>query len=231
MSNENQSWSQIEDNKPSAKKDTIGNAGQQNKPVRRKVDFVKLSSAPSHHFRPLGMFKSFDKFFVTENGKVRSAVSGDSSIVDLMKQKHNLDPQKRFAINVIDRSDGKLKVLEGPASVFRGFKEYNEKTKRNPGGSKEGADFEIDVAKKMTQNGERTFYTSKEEKRTPLTDAEKEMVSKNIYDLDEVFKETPKDKVEAFLFGRPLQQQLSQPSIIDEGNAVDDNTIDTDLNF
>ena len=240
MAQQVENWNTIGGNKGT------GNQGQrENRPPRPKAEYLKLSGSKEHNIRPLGLPVCFHKYFVKDStGKPRSAITNDPSTCPVAMN-HGLKPSKRYAINVIDRKDSKVKVIEGPNSIFKAFRQYFEETTRNPGGANSGADFKISV----TGTGEETRYETKFVKRTPLTDDEKAMVHSNIYDLTALYAETPKDRIEKYLFGPPkntgpargtpaAQKGLDDDDVPAAGDDVapgkevdDDDNLDDDLKF
>lgn len=100
---------------------------------------------------------------------------------------HNVNFQAKYAINVIDREDNQLKILEGGISIFEAFRSYHEMTEKSPGG-KNGADFSIEVT---GQKG-KDYYKTKKHQSTTLTEEEVAFLTKEgLYDLEEIYEETP----------------------------------------
>jgi len=100
---------------------------------------------------------------------------------------HNVQFQAKYAINVIDREDNQLKILEGGISIFEAFRSYHEMTEKNPGG-KNGADFSIEVT---GQKG-KDYYKTRKHQSTTLSDEEVSFLTKEgLYDLEEIYQETP----------------------------------------
>lgn len=119
----------------------------------------------------------------------------------IIRQKYNIEAKPRYAVNVIDRADGKLKIMEAPQSVFEKIKAWAKAAGQDPG-SKNGADFQITV--KLPPNGDkkRTEYLTTPIIQTPFTDEEKEMIrTKGLYDLEKEFAPTPQSEIEGKLFG------------------------------
>ena len=108
---------------------------------------------------------------------------------------HNVDFQAKYAINVIDREDNQLKILEGGISIFEAFRSYHEMTEKNPGG-KNGADFRLEVT---GQKG-KDYYKVNKHQSTTLTDEEVEFLkNEGLYDLDEAYQETPEKVWQAWV--------------------------------
>lgn len=161
-----------------------------------RAEFMRLG-AGKYTVRLLGTPVRFFKFMHQgSDGRWRSAVVMDPDDNVIVK-KHNLKPTERYAINVIDRADGKIKILEAGISVFSEFKKVYEIVKRNIGGA-EGSDFTIIVE----GAGRGKKYTTKFANNTPITDEEAKYVKEHgLYSLEDIFKPTPNDELEAKLFG------------------------------
>ena len=104
-------------------------------------------------------------------------------------------PKETFAIHVIDRRDGELKILEKGKSVFGAFAEYKRLSGVDPAG-KEGPDFNIKVDIKDPEDLRSTSYTvTPLGGPTPLTDDEIKMAKDNVWPLNKMYKSTPLDKI------------------------------------
>jgi len=119
-------------------------------------------------------------------------------------------PRKRFAGLVIDRADGKLKILDKGPAVFDGFSDYKKTFNVQPNG-KDGPDFIITVNVPMKNgkpNKRRTEYKVQHADKAPFTEEEREMIRANYIDLKthwrylpsplskikEIWEKTPADK-------------------------------------
>ena len=162
----------------------------------KKVEFLRLESGHSYKVRPLGSPVIFHKYILQHGGQWRWAICEDPDTCPV-KQKHNVEPRERYAVNVLDRADGKIKIMEGPVTVFKVFRTYLEGTGNSPGGP-QGADFTI----KVVGSGLKTRYENSLDKRTPFTDEEKSYIKgEGLYKLDRIFKSTPAEEIEEKLFG------------------------------
>ena len=199
----------------------------------KNLEFVKFVDGSSVNIRPLGNPIVFLKAGMTVNGKYRSAIIEDPDS-PVVKKFSNMNVNERYAVNVIDRSDKKIKIMEGPLSIFGEFKSYSEHTNENPGLSN-GADFSI----KASGDGKNRRYVTKFSSKTVLTDEEKAMIKEQgLYDLEKVFKVVPDDELESKLFDDPSKQpnkktgsgvaeELGLDSVETETSSSDD----LDLNF
>jgi len=200
----------------------------------RDLAFVRFSSGDTHNIRPIGSAIKFLKAGISHDGNYRSAIIEDPDSPTIKKYS-NMNISTRYAVNVLDRADGKLKIMEGPISIFKEFGQYNKMTGRNPG-AVEGGDFSIEVS----GNGKQRRYKTSFVKNTTLTDEEKKMLkSQGLYKLEGIFKVVDEDKIEEKLFGESksssnkmstenVEEELGLDAVGSVGDSVED---DLDLNF
>ena len=164
---------------------------------KRQIVFKRLTSGQSHVVRPVHKPMAVYKYYVNEGGKTKSAIVADPEVCPVREKHPDLKPSLRYAINVIDREDGELKVLEGPPTVFRAFRKWYEKTSKAPGGEK-GGDFGIDVEGK----GLKTKYDCQFVESTPFTEEELNMIKKDpgLYKLPDIYKPHSPEDIERILF-------------------------------
>jgi hypothetical protein len=115
---------------------------------------------------------------------------------------------------VIDRQDGKLKILEGPFSIFKALRSYYENTHRNPGKAN-GADFIV----KVKGLGEKKRYDCSFAGDNTLTQEEAKLINAHgTFKLDKIFKVTPADKIEAKLFSD--EEEKPKVAVIEKKSDV-----------
>jgi len=90
-------------------------------------------------------------------------------------------PEERFAVHCFDRSDGLLKVLEGPYELFEQFAAYQKNTKRNPSGP-DAPDFRMALMARPFR------YLVTATDATPLSEAEKVALVSRTLDLATIYK-------------------------------------------
>jgi len=190
-----------------------------------RIEYMKLVPSVKHVIRPVGFPVEFWKFFNRTDDGMRIAITDDPQIL----QRYDLEPSRRYAINVIDRADGQLKVLEFPYTIYQSLCKYKEMTNEDPGGNN-GADFSI----LKTGSGKKgTKYEVKKVKETKFTREEAAMIKdKGLYKLPELFKAVPADKIEGVLFGE--DEDTPDPDLElgeDKQDVVDDTVNDEDLKF
>lgn len=202
----------------------------------KNLEFIKFIEGTTLRIRPLGNPIVFLKAGLSSNGTYRSAIIEDPE-TPAVKKLSNATVSERYAVNVIDRADGQLKIMEGPISIFKEFKTYNDHTGKNPG-AYEGADFNIKVTGQLKMRRYDTSFS----KHTTLTEEEKGMIkSQGLYDLEKVFKVVPDDEIEERLVSgsKPSEKKNENKSNsdmddlgLDSSGEVDSSTgDDLDLNF
>jgi len=145
--------------------------------------------------RPLGNPVVFYKYMFKYNEVWRSAIWLDENC-SVMKN-HNITPSLRCAINVLDRRDNTLKVLEGSPKVFQVMKMFFEKTGKNPGGT-DGAQYNIS----LNENGGKTSYLLEFAGSHTLSEEDITLVKTNsLFLLKKIYKATPLEDIEKVLFG------------------------------
>lgn len=165
--------------------------------------FLKLSPGNAYKIRPVGNPCTFHAYWMAspdDPKRFNRAITEDPANC-IIRQKYNIEPKTRYAVNVIDRADGKLKVMEAPQSVFDVIKTWANASKQDPG-AKNGADFEIRVVVPPSGDRKRTEYKTTPIVQTPFTDDEKAMIKeKGLFDLEEIYKAVPQNEIESKLYG------------------------------
>lgn len=199
--------------------------------------YLKLTGSvqgTTYKVRPVGEPCSFFAYYVAspdDPKKFNRAITADPSSC-IIRQKYNVEAKARYAFNVIDRADGKLKIMEAPASVIDAIKRWAKASGQHPG-NKNGADFEITV--KIPANGDkkRTEYNTTPVIQTPFTEEEKEMLRSfndgKLWDLSEEFAPTPQDKIEEKLY--PTKAKATSAPVATAGAGAKPSNRSTDLGF
>ncbi len=172
---------------------------------KKNVAYLKVETGGKYKVRPVGQGIEITKVFNKHDGRIRCVVIDHTTdegqeAIDKLKSDYGLECNKKYIINVIDRADGQLKVYEGPKSVFEVFGEWKKESKVEPG-SKDGVDFSISAK----GDGKERRYMTMPLSPAPFTDAEKTMIKEKViagdHNLEELYKATPTDKIEEYLFG------------------------------
>lgn len=164
--------------------------------------FMKLKPDSKNKFRPLGDPVVFYRYYVpSPDGKITSAITDDPEAC-VVTHKHGIQPRKRAAVNVIDKQDGKLKILECAYSVFADMKTMWEGEGESPGGQ-DGGEFgvKVDIP---NGNKKQTKYKVMCYGACPVTPEEKKMIKDTgpegkLFNLEKEFTATPEDEIEAKL--------------------------------
>lgn len=160
------------------------------------VNRLTLEAGKSYRVRPIHKLVPVWRYWNKHNGQNRTAICDDPENCNVAK-KYNLEPSERYALHVIDREDGKIKVLEAPVSVIQGFKAWATATGKNPSGSTEGGDFSIQVNNKQ---GMQRRYKVVFLEQKPLTDEEKAQAKQEMVNLKELYKPHSEEDIERILF-------------------------------
>lgn len=196
------------------------------------VEYLRLEANKSYRIRPVGKPYRIFQYFIERNesqgGGFARAYTEDANNCVVLK-KTGEKARERFAVNVIDRADGKLKVLEGAVTIFKQMAVWSKNTGLDPG-TKDGGDFAISVecpgnVKKNTR------YQCQFLGPVPFTKEETEMLKKQgLYKLDEIYKPTPQSEIMQKLFGdSPASgKSSSKPSSAPAKNELEESD---DLDF
>ena len=132
-------------------------------------------------------------------------------------------PNKRYAINVIDRADGKLKVLEKGSTVFKNFHNYRIANPDIDPAGPNGPDFVITVDIPGGQKLNTTYGVGAKGKPSPFTAEEKAMIKENFWPINEVYKSTPLDKIQSMWDALDPSEQIP-PKRDSDGRAISQQT-------
>lgn len=155
--------------------------------------------------RPIGQAVEFVKIFVKTPQGNRSVIvdpeDADRAVALLTAEVgYEVRGNNRFAMNVIDRADGRIKIFEGGMQIFGYWGKWQNTTQIHPG-SREGYDWQI-TSEKTGPNPENKKYTPMPIKQTAITTEEWEVINKKKteYTLAEVYKSCPLETVVEFVF-------------------------------
>lgn len=188
----------------------------------RKSNYIKLDKKV--RIRPVGNIFEVYKFFVKrKDGSARSVCVKASDVEEASRilseaAGYDVTPQNRFAMNAIDRADGEFKILENGISIFGTFGQWSASQNGIHPGGKDGWDW--DIIPKGT--GFNRKYTTLPVKAALLTPEEKARIKNGeAYDIEEIYKETPLDKILDRVFGE-RQNSEPEPDPVSSEVASDD---------
>lgn len=171
---------------------------------RKKPIFMKFAAGKNYRVRPIGRIVEFYKIF--KNGRsvvVDEKDAKEAARIVSEKDGKTVYAQRRWAVNVFDRSDDVLKILEGSRPLFDSFSTWSSTTEIHIG-AKNAGDWVINVKGEKKQRRYNASYLTDVE----ITEEEYHRAKKEenggkgeAWNLDEVFKEVPLDKVIPYIFG------------------------------
>ena len=176
-------------------------------------DFLKLISGNTYKIRPILDPVMFYKYFHKGANGTKTAICAKPDICPVIGRHPELKPpQKKYAAYVIDRADGKVKILEAPMSVFTPIGATGTASGKNPGSFKDGSDFQI----KKTGAQLATKYEVAYAGQTPLDEHEikavKDAMDGDKKKLQKIYKALSSEEIEAKLFGPPAGTPAAAPA-------------------
>lgn len=172
--------------------------------------------------RPIGSAVEFIKIFVKTPKGNRSVIvdpqDKDRAVALLSDAAgYEVKGNNRFAINVIDRADQRIKVLEGGMQIFGYWAQWQNTTHIHPG-SEGGYDWII-KSEKTGPDPENKKYTPMPIAQTTITQEEWEQINKRKteYKLVEIYESVPLEKVVDYIFadrnGKKTETPTSQSPV------------------
>ena len=159
---------------------------------RKKTEWMKFPKPGQYRVRLVGPFVRFlrhNKPF--EKARVITHLSYKEQ--DPV-WKAGFYPRETYAIHVIDRADGKLKILEKGNSIFKAFAAYKKINDINPAGQ-EAPDFNIEVSWPGDDKFQAKYTVTPLAKIQALTDTEIALWKAEKAPLNEIYKSTPLEKI------------------------------------
>ena len=195
--------------------------------------YLKLEAGKSYRIRPVFKPHIFYKYFVERpQGGFGQAIT-DTPDTCVIRKKYGEQAKQRFAVNVIDRADGIIKVLEGPISILKQFSTWASETGTDPG-SKDGGEFAIRV-ECPGNDKKKTRYVVSFINYAPFTDEEKALIKSGaMNDLETLYKATAQEQIEAKVYGSDDEEPSSQSKFKktpEKQSASSKSQISDDLDF
>lgn len=142
------------------------------------VSFLRWEEGATYRLRPLGSAIQYYKFFI-EKGKPSFIVAPENkdAAIKALSEKTGKEIKPRFfcAMFVIDRADGKVKVLEGGFQIFDAFAKWSTGMGIRPGHGQAG-DWQISVTGRGVGGSNPRKYTAVFLGNVAFTDEERSMV-------------------------------------------------------
>jgi hypothetical protein len=158
----------------------------------KKTEWMDFKKPGSYTVRLVGKGVEFLKYGFKPFGKGARIITHASYKDEDPAWLAGFYPQRTFAIHVIDRADGKLKVMEKGKTLFKAFAEYMKVNEINPAG-KNGPDWVIKVE---GMGLERTYTATAKAKPSPFTEEEIAMIKESLSPLTKIYKATSLEKIQ-----------------------------------
>lgn len=160
-----------------------------NKEGQNKADWIKFDKPGTYDIRLIGKPVSFFKHGQKPYGVFtkRTITHEDYKAQDPAWQA-GFYPKKTFAINILDRRDGKLKVLEKGKTLFENFQNFKTTNEINPADPKEAPDFQVKVVWPNGEKNKAEYTVTPKMKAAPLTNDEIEYIKASAIDLRQLYK-------------------------------------------
>ncbi len=182
------------------------------------IGFLRFEKNMEYRVRLVGGGLEFHKLFVAK-GKPSLIVDGKvkDEAAKLLSEHYGkeIKPSYRCAMFIIDRADGRVKILEGGFSIFDAISNWSKAMDIKPG-SGQGVDWQIKVTGDGVSGSNPRRYAVVGLAPTPFTDDEKKMLQQ-LKDEDKLklpnyLKETPLDKVINEISGSKDSEPELQPA-------------------
>jgi len=168
---------------------------------KKQINYLKFEAGKGKTFRPVGEAVQFCKFFV--NGKsvvVDPEFKDQAAAIISSETGQEYVGKTRFAINVIDREDNQIKVLEGGPQIFKHFGNWSRGNNNAGPGSVNAMDWMITAS----GQGLNREYVTTPIRSTTLTNDEIDRCKnkKELFSLQEIYKSMPVNEIPKRLFDK-----------------------------
>lgn len=183
----------------------------------KKIEWMKFDKPGKYKVRLVGKYVKYLKHYKPFGKGVRII-----SHPDYKKQDPawlaGFYPGDTFAIHIIDRADGKLKILDKGKKLFECFFDYGTANNVDPAG-KDAPNFDIKVEWPNGNKNRAKYSAVPAGPACPLTEEEKVMVKANHVNLGQIYRATALDKIKEAWEAVP--EQYRKPiREDDDGNPV-----------
>lgn len=189
-----------------------GNGGN-----RGKIEWIKFDKPGKYKVRLVGKYVKYLKHYKPFGVGAR-IITHPSYKKDDPAWQAGFYPGDAFVIHVIDRADGKLKLLDKGRKLFECFFDYGTANNIDPAG-KDAPNFEIKV-EWPNGNKKRAKYSAVPSGGpAPLTAEEKEIVRANHVELGQIYRASSLEKIKEAWEAVPEQYRVPKRED-DEGNEI-----------
>jgi len=153
----------------------------------KKTEWMKFPKPGSYTIRLAGKFVKYLRYGDVPFGRGVRVITHPSYKGEDPAWEAEFYPRESFAIHIIDRADGKVKILDKGNSIFKAFAKYKKVNDVNPAG-KDGPDFVIDVEWPSGDKMQAKYSVTPKAKPAPFTAEEIELIKSNLAPLHEIYK-------------------------------------------
>lgn len=182
--------------------DFNNNYNADNRPV-----YMQFPEKGDYRVRFVGQPVSFSKFGDPFDFKDRVIV--DPAVKDeVPATKAGFYPRSYYAIHLIDRRDGALKILEKSKMFFNPIASFKKTNNIDPGGINEGHDFTISVDWPGKNKRQTKYSIQPCLSPSPLTEEEKKMAKEKHWNLKKLYASTPLAKIKELWDALPEEAKI-----------------------
>jgi len=192
-------WDDFEKEKP-------GNNNNDGNTERRKIEYMKFDKPGDYTIRLVGNHVKFLRHWDPFERKDRVITDASYKGKD-PAWNAGFYPRKTYAIHIIDRADGVLKILEKGTQIFKEFAHFKSVNDINPAG-KEGPNFVITVEIPGGNKRSTRYSVMAKQGAAPFTEEEIAMVKANIYPLADIYKSTDLEKIKELWAAIPEDRKI-----------------------
>lgn len=180
----------------------------------KSVTFMKFDKPGDYTIRLVGAHVKFRRHWKPFSERI---ITHDSYKDEDPAWQAGFYPRETFAIHIIDRADGKLKILEKGRSLFKQFARYKIVNEMNPA-DKVGPDWVVTVEWPNGNKRQATYTAIAKSKTNELTKEEIEMFKRDKVALDKLYASTPLEKIQELWDALPDEAKVP-PKKEDNENA------------
>ena len=181
------------------------------RPNYKKIPFMSFPKPGKYQVRLVGKHVKFLKHWQPLSETVKYPIITHPTFKGQDPAwKAGFYPSERYAIHVIDRADGQVKVLEQGKALFSKFAEYKEVNQVSPASTQNGPDFVITVEWSGGLKSSAKYSATATAKITPLTEEEMAKVSAARIVLEERYKTTPLSKIIELWNSLPEEKKIKK---------------------
>ena len=176
------------------------------------VDYLRMKDEGTYVFRPVGKTIRFYKAFVNRKPVTLDQEHKDEAVKLIAEHfDQEVRADLKFAMYVIDRADGKIKVFEGNEKMLAAIGSWAQLTGHQPTGQ-DGGDWTVKATGSGYAGNNPRRYETSFLRQAPLTEDEIDMLKKakeSLPKLEDLFKATPVDQVIDKLSGNNSKSESS----------------------